>query len=95
MPLRLHPDGLQVFDNWREQRRPSAEAEQLVVEVLRAVANLESWQLRWFSYTDISDSNITIIEPLPGLTVHVRLWTEDPEQFTLIRILGEESLAKE
>jgi hypothetical protein len=27
--------------------------------------------------------------------VHVRLWTEDPEQFTLIRILGEESLAKE
>ena len=48
------------------------------------------WQGRWYAHGDLSDSTVTILEPRPGLTVSVRLWTaEDPGQFTLVRISDE------
>jgi hypothetical protein len=89
MRLRLHPDGARVLDEWRKHRNPPDEDQRLVGEVLTAVAE-KRWQARWDAFSDTSDDSITILEPRPGLTVHIRLWTaEDPDQFALVRIIDE------
>jgi hypothetical protein len=89
MRLRLHPDGARVLDEWRKYRNPPHEDQRLVGEVLMTVAE-KRWQTRWHAHSDILDDSITILEPRPGLTVHVRLWVaEDPDQFALVRITDE------
>lgn len=90
MRLRMHSDGVRVLDEWRKHRSPPDEDERMVAEVLRSVAH-KCWQGRWYAHGDLSDSTVTILEPRPGLTVSVRLWTaEDPGQFTLVRIGDED-----
>ncbi len=91
MRLQMHSDGVRVLDEWRKHRDPPDEDQQMVAEVLRSVSDMR-WQARWRAYSDLSDSTVTILEPRPGLTVHIRLWTaEDPGQFTLVRIIDEDS----
>jgi hypothetical protein len=41
------------------------------------------------------NSEVTVIEPRDGLTVHVQVWDEDPEQFTLVRIIDEGAHAQD
>lgn len=90
MHLRLHPDGARVLDEWRKYRDHSDEDQRLVAQVLRTAAE-KRWQVRWHSYTDLSDPTITVVESRLGLTVHVRLWVvEDPEQFAVMRIVDED-----
>jgi hypothetical protein len=86
MPLRLAAEGAKVFDEWRTQRCRSPDDERLVVEVLRSVSS-GGWQVRWFSYKNESEPDITTIQPRDGLYVHVRLWTgDDEEEFTIAAI---------
>jgi hypothetical protein len=86
MPLRLAAEGAKVVDAWRAQRCRSPEDERLVAEVLRTVAG-SSWQLRWYSYKNESEPDITTIQPREGLYVHVRLWTgDDEDEFTIVAI---------
>jgi hypothetical protein len=85
MPLRLSAKGAQVVDQWRAQRCKSPEDERLVAEVLRTVAN-RRWQTRWRSYKDPAEPDITTIRPRDGLFIHVRLWTDDEEEFTVVAI---------
>lgn len=88
MWLRLSPEGVRVLDDWRARWNPSEQDQRLVAEVLWIIARRE-WYKSWYSYSDISDTSIVVIEPRPGLTVHVRLWTGEDEQFDLVRILDE------
>jgi hypothetical protein len=85
MALRFDPDGNQVLAEWLESCGPSREDRDLVSEVLRAVASGES--LHWYMVSDPSDDTVTIIEPREGLTVHIRLYADEPDQFELVRIL--------
>jgi hypothetical protein len=86
MALRLAAEGAKVFDEWRTQRCRSPDDERLVAEVIRTVAN-RRWQLRWKSYKDESEPEITTISPRAGLYVHVRLWNgDDEEEFTIAAI---------
>jgi hypothetical protein len=43
--------------------------------------------LHWYRVSDTSDDTVTIIEPREGLTVHIRLYADEPDQFELVRIL--------
>lgn len=85
MPLRLTVEGAQVVDEWRKQRCKSPDDERLVATVLRTIANRD-WQLRWYSYKNETEPDITTIQPRDGLFIHVRLWTEDVEEFTVVSI---------
>lgn len=85
MGLRFHPDGNKVLATWRERCSPSQEDQDLVVTVIRDVAAGRC--TRWYTVSDVSDETVTIIEPREGLTVHVRLYGNDPYQFELVRIL--------
>ena len=85
MALRFHPDGNKVLAHWLESRSPSKEDRDLVSEVLRAVASGENFH--WYKVNDPSDDTVTIIVLPGGLTVHVRLYTDEPDQFELVRIL--------
>jgi hypothetical protein len=85
MPLRLTVEGARVVDEWREQRCKSPDDERLVAEVLRTIAN-RNWQLRWYSYKNETEPDITTIQPRDGLFMHIRLWTEDVEEFTVVSI---------
>lgn len=85
MPLRLSAEGEHVFDQWRHQRCQSPEDEQLIAQLLRDVAR-EDWQARWCSYKDPSAPGITMLAARPGLYVHVRLWTRDALEFTIVSI---------
>lgn len=87
MALRFHPDGNQVLAGWYKSRSPSKEDIDLVAEVLRAVAG--EGNFHWYTVSDPSDDTVTIIEPRKGLTVHVRLYSDEPDQFELLRILPE------
>jgi hypothetical protein len=82
---RLSAEGERVFDEWRNQRCKSPEDEQLIAQLLRDVAS-EAWQTRWRSYKDPSEPDITTIASRPGLFVHVRLWTGDAAEFTIVSI---------
>jgi hypothetical protein len=85
MPLRLSAEGQQVFDKWRKQRCKAREDEQLIAQLLRDVAS-EDWETRWFSYKDPSVQGITMLAARPGLFVHLRLWTGDAAEFTIVSI---------
>lgn len=87
MTLRFHPDGNQVLAHWHKSSSPSKEDVDLVAEVLRAVAR--EGNFHWYTVSDPSDDTVTIIEPREGLTVHVRLYGDEPDQFELVRILPE------
>jgi hypothetical protein len=88
MRLRLSPGSVQVLADWRENRSPSEDDQKLVTAVLETVVEQEPGE-RWHRRIDTSDDSITIYEPRPGLTVHVRLWTDDPGQFDVVRILDD------
>jgi phenylpyruvate tautomerase PptA (4-oxalocrotonate tautomerase family) len=85
MPLRLSAEGQQVFDKWRKQRCKSREDEQLIAQLLRDVAS-DDWETHWFSYKDPSVQGITMLAARPGLFVHLRLWTGDAAEFTIVSI---------
>ena len=87
MVLRLHPDSEQVIASWRS-RNPDSEDRRLVGKVIRDVQN-GTWQRRWHAAGDPSDPTITVISARTGLRLWVRLWTEDPGQFAVVRILEE------
>ena len=88
MPLRLSAEGTRVVSEWRTKRCGAPDDDRLVIDVVRAVGNRE-WQGRWKHVPDPADPDITIIEPRPGLMVHVRLWEgDDPEEFTVVSIAG-------
>lgn len=84
MALRFHPDGDKVLTDWLA-RDPSEADQRLVARVLSDIA--ADGTSRWYRVTDTSDHTVTIYEPREGLTVHVRLYTDDPDQFELVRIL--------
>jgi len=85
MPLRLSADGEHVFDEWRNQRCKSPQDAQLVAQLLRDVAS-EDWGTRWWSYKDPSEPGITMLAARKGLYVHVRLWTRNALEFTIVSI---------
>jgi hypothetical protein len=85
MVLRFHPDGNEVLAAWLESRSPSDDDQRLVAQVLCHIATGRG--IRWYQVTDTSDDTITIIEPREGLTVHIRLCADAPDQFELVRIL--------
>lgn len=91
MALRLHPDGLTVFDEWRMRPNTSLEDEQLVAQVLMEYAEQSGWQERWHNYGDPADPAVTVVQPREGLYVLVQKWTgEKEDEFTLARIVSEE-----
>jgi G:T-mismatch repair DNA endonuclease (very short patch repair protein) len=86
MPLRLSAEGAKTVDEWRSRPRTSPGDEQLVAEVLKALAG-RSWQLRWHHYDSPADPDIITIQPREGLFLHVRLWDGgDAEEFTVVSI---------
>jgi len=85
MLLRLSAKGAQVVDEWRTQRCKSPDDERLVAEVLRTISN-RNWQARWCSYKDQTEPGITTIRPRDGLFIHVRLWTDEEDEFTVVAI---------
>ena len=93
MPLRLSTGGVRVFDEWRKQRCNSPADGQLVARVLRDIA-AGDWQTRWFSYKS-PEADVTVVEPRPGLCIHVRLWTDDLAEFTIVWIAEAEALPEE
>jgi hypothetical protein len=84
MVLRFHLDGDKVLDDWLTNRSPSEEDRQLVAKVLSEIA---AGRCHYCAVTDTSDDTVTIIEPREGLTVHIRLYVDEPDQFKLVRIL--------
>jgi hypothetical protein len=84
MVRRFHPDGNKVLADWRANRSPSDEDQHLVGQVLREIA---TGNCQHSAVTDTSDDTVTIIEPREGLTVHIRLYADAPDQFELVRIL--------
>jgi hypothetical protein len=84
MVLRFHPEGDKVLDDWLTNRSPSGEDRQIVAKVLSEIA---AGRCQYYAVTDTSDDTVTIIEPREGLTVHIRLYADEPDQFKLVRIL--------
>jgi hypothetical protein len=85
MALWFHPDGNKALASWRESCNPPKEDQDLVTGVLRSVATGKA--IPPYHVSDSSDDTVTIIEAREGLTVHVRLYTDVPDQFELVRIL--------
>jgi hypothetical protein len=86
MPLRLSAEGAKVVDEWRSQRCRSPADEQLVADVLKAIAG-RRWQLWWAHYASPADPDLITIQPRGGLFIHVRLWTGDEqEEFTVVAV---------
>ena len=95
-PLKLHPRSADVLADWRKFRSPSEEDERIVEDVLRAISNRDpGWKNRWHRFRDISDRSVTIIQPRPDLYVCVRLWTDDPDYFELVRIIDQRGPASQ
>jgi hypothetical protein len=86
MPLRLSPDGARVLDEWLKHRTPPPEDRQRVADIVRAIASGANWQIRWFWYNDPADPDITVIQPRDGLHVFLRLWADNPDEFTIVSI---------
>lgn len=86
----LDRDGEMVLARWLEHYQPDKETRCLIADALDEYAHDER-QLRYYSATDFSNPGVTIIEPQPGLTVHVQL--RGAEQFTLVRIIDERNRA--
>ncbi len=95
MPLRLHPDGLEVFDEWRGRPSTSMEDQHLVAQVLTEYAEQQGWQDRWDNYSHPADRNIIVVKPREGLFMHIQRWTgEEEDEFSLMRITPEGPLAE-
>jgi hypothetical protein len=94
MLLRLTPQGAQVVDEWLTQRCKSPDDEQLIADVLRTIAN-RSWQVRWRSYKNETEPDVTTIQPRDGLFIHVRLWADEAGEFTVVAITELEPIADE
>jgi hypothetical protein len=88
MRRRLDRNGERVLAEWLDHYKPLGETRSLIAEAIRAFATDEN-QIRYCSYSDISNPGITIIEPREGLSVHFRTWRTDPGQFTIVRIIDE------
>jgi hypothetical protein len=88
MRRQLDRNGERVLTEWLDHYKPLGETRNLIAEAIRAFATDEN-QIRFYSYSDISNPGITIIEPREGLTVHFRAWRTDPSQFTIVRIIDE------
>ena len=86
MRRRLDRDGEMVLARWLDHYQPDKETRSLIAEALEVYAD-DPLQLRFFSRPDSSNRGVTVIEPQPGLTVHVQLLSA--EQFTLARIIDE------
>jgi hypothetical protein len=88
MPLRLSAEGAKVAGEWRSRPRTSPGDEQLVAEVLKAIAG-RRWQLWWHHYDSPAGPDIITIQPRDGLFLHVRLWDGgEAEEFTVVAVTG-------
>jgi hypothetical protein len=81
--LRLNPEGAQVVVDWLMYRCKSPGDGQLVADVLRAVAS-QTWRGHW--YWEPAEQDVTSIQPREGLYVHVRLWTGEDSEFTVVSV---------
>jgi hypothetical protein len=82
--LELSSDGLHVLDDWLT-RCKSPEDAKCVTELLEDISK-RRWQGRWNSYTQVEEPGITTMMPRDGLHVHVRLWMDEVNQFTITSI---------
>jgi hypothetical protein len=87
MELRLHPDGVKAFDEWRRRPGTSLEDEQLVARVLVDYAAQDGWQDHWYHYGDPADPAITVVQPREGLFIHVQRWTGGAESEFSVTII--------
>jgi hypothetical protein len=94
MLLRLSPQGAQVVVEWLMYRCKSPDDGQLVADVLRTIAS-RSWHARWYSYKNETEPNVTTIQPRDGLFIHIRLWVDEVDEFTVAAITDIEPLADE
>jgi hypothetical protein len=91
MVLRLHPDGITYFDEWRRRRSTSPEDIRLVADLLEAYAAQDGWQKNYPCHQDLSDPAVVIVELRVGLFVHVLKWTgEEEDEFSLVYIASAE-----
>jgi hypothetical protein len=86
MRRRLDRDGEMVLARWLDHYEPDKETRSLIAEALEAYAD-DQGQIRFYSEPDSSNRSVTIIEPQPGLTVHVQPLAIG--QFTLVRIIDQ------
>jgi hypothetical protein len=86
MRRQLDRDGEMVLARWLDHYQPDKETRLLIAEALDEYAR-DQHQLRFYYTDDESNRGVTIIEPQPGLTVHVQ--PRGPGQFTLHRIIHE------
>ena len=86
MRRQLDSDGEQVLTEWLDHYKPLDETRRLIAEAIRAFSK-DVHQIRFYVQDDISSPGAIIIEPRPGLTLHVR--TRGKDQFTLMRIIDE------
>lgn len=68
--LRFTPRSRQVIATWKEGA--TANDRDLIDEVLIALGERKSWELRWFSSDYPPDPKIKVIEPRIGLWVFVK-----------------------
>lgn len=93
MPLRLHPDGVKVFDEWCSGPSTALEDQQIVSRLLVEYSRQQGWQDHWVTYDD-PDPNIIVVAARDGLFVHVVKWVLDEKdecaegEFSLAHIGG-------
>lgn len=88
MRRRLDRDGEKVLAEWLDYYQPADETRRAIAAAIRAFSEDEN-QTRFYAQDDLSNPGITIIEPRDGLTIHVRIQSAGPGQFTIVRIIDE------
>jgi hypothetical protein len=78
--LTIDKDGLARLDEWRKRCDP--EDALAVGRMLRDISKRQ-WQGVWWAQANVSKPGVTTFQPREGLFVHIRLWADEADQFTI------------